>query len=261
MSQDFFEVAARLTRERTAFVTATVIATSGSTPQKAGAKLLVLVNGTLVGTIGGGAIEKQVVDAALLLHNSRQETRTIETHLTHDLGMCCGGKMTVFLEKQVPQSELIIFGAGHVAKALADVAAGIDFSVHVVDERSEWLTAERFPLAKRHLTAPDEFARTLKEHEKLFCCVTTHDHPLDQACVEHLLPKKLAYVGCIGSERKASKFRSRLEAAGLTQESINKLESPMGISIEAQSPEEIAISIAARLIQVRRALESTTHGL
>ena len=110
---------AQLEAEGRPFVLCTVIASHGSTPQKPGSRLVVLGDGSLRGTIGGGAIEKQVVDAALsLLGDDAAQTRTLETHLTHDLGMCCGGKMTVFLEKHGAPAQLFVFGAGHVAKEL-----------------------------------------------------------------------------------------------------------------------------------------------
>ena len=146
----------------------------------------------------------------------------------------------------------MVFGAGHVAKELASLAAHVGFEVTVVDDRPEWLTAERFPQARRVALPPDEFARTLSGGPDTSCCVTTHDHPLDQACVEHLVRKPLAYLGVIGSERKALRFRQRLEVAGFSKEESSRFESPMGVDIEAQTPAEIAVSIVARLIAVRR---------
>jgi xanthine dehydrogenase accessory factor len=230
-----------------------VTAVQGSTPQKPGSRLVVLRDGSLRGTIGGGAIEKQVVDAALaLLANPKEDTRTIETHLTHDLGMCCGGQMTVFLEKHGAPASLFVFGAGHVAKELAALAHHVGFQVTVVDERTEWLNAERFPHATRRLEQPDVVAKSLTSSPQLYCCITTHDHPLDQACIEALLRTPCAYLGVIGSQRKALKFRSRLEAAGFNAEEVARFESPMGVDIDALTPAEIAVSIVARLISVRR---------
>lgn len=244
---------AQLEAEGRPFVLCTVTASHGSTPQKPGSRLVVLGDGSLRGTIGGGAIEKQVIDAALaLLVDPAAETRTLETHLTHDLGMCCGGKMTVFLEKHGAPACLFIFGAGHVAKELAALAHHVGFQVTVVDERPEWLSAERFPEATRRLEPPDVVAKSLPDGEQTFCCVTTHDHPLDQACIEALVKTKLAYLGVIGSQRKALRFRQRLEAAGFTPAEVARFESPMGVEIAALTPEEIAVSIVGRLISVRR---------
>ena len=244
---------AQLEAEGRPFVLCTVTASHGSTPQKPGSRLVVLGDGTLRGTIGGGAIEKQVIDAALaLLSDSSAETRTLETHLTHDLGMCCGGKMTVFLEKHGAPASLFIFGAGHVAKELAQLAHHVGFQVTVIDERAEWLNAERFPHATRRLEQPDVVARSVPGADHTYCCVTTHDHPLDQACIEALVKTKLAYLGVIGSQRKALRFRQRMEAAGFSPDEVARFESPMGVEIAALTPAEIAVSIVARLISVRR---------
>lgn len=249
----FFEIA-QLEDEGKPFVLCTVTATQGSTPQKPGSKMVVLPDGTLRGTIGGGAIEKQVVDAALALFgNEALETHIIETHLTHDLGMCCGGKMTVFLEKHQTADSLFIFGAGHVAQKVASLAHQVGFRVTVADERSQWLTAARFPLATRLLKPPDEVAKSLTGNGQTYCCVMSHDHPLDQACIEALVKIPLAYLGVIGSERKAHRFRQRLEAAGFSKAQAERFESPMGVAIGALTPAEIAVSVVARLIAIRRA--------
>lgn len=248
-----FAEIAQLEAEGRPFVLCTVTASHGSTPQKPGSRLVVLADGSLRGTIGGGAIEKQVVDAALaLLADPANDSRTLETHLTHDLGMCCGGKMTVFLEKHGAPVTLFVFGAGHVAKELATLAQHVGFQVSVVDERAEWLTAERFPHVTRRLEPPEVVARALRGGPNVNCCVTTHDHPLDQACVEALVRTELAYLGVIGSQRKALRFRQRMEAGGFTAAEVARFESPMGIDIDALTPAEIAVSIVGRLISIRR---------
>lgn len=248
-----FAEIAQLEAEGRPFVLCTVTASHGSTPQKPGSRLVVLADGSLRGTIGGGAIEKQVVDAALaLLADSANDSRTLETHLTHDLGMCCGGKMTVFLEKHGAPVTLFVFGAGHVAKELATLAQHVGFQVTVVDERAEWLTAERFPHVTRRLEPPEVVARALRGGPNVYCCVTTHDHPLDQACVEALVRTELAYLGVIGSQRKALRFRQRMEAGGFTAAEVARFESPMGLDIDALTPAEIAVSIVGRLISIRR---------
>lgn len=244
---------AQLEAEGQPFVLCTVTAVQGSTPQKPGSRLVVLGDGALRGTIGGGAIEKQVIDAALaLLADPALDTRTLETHLTHELGMCCGGKMTVFLEKHGAPQVLYVFGAGHVARELAALAHHVGFRVTVVDERAEWLNAERFPHATRLLESPEHAAKGLVGSATTYACVATHDHPLDQACTEALVKKPLAYLGVIGSERKALRFRQRLQAAGFSEAEVARFESPMGVEIAALTPAEIAVSIVARLIAVRR---------
>lgn len=251
---ELYEQIAQLTREGRAFVLATVIDSQGSTPQKPGSKMVVLSKGETRGTVGGGAIEQQIVEAAVaLLADPKATSQLIETHLTHDLGMCCGGKMQVFLEKHAAAAQLWVFGAGHVAKEVAALGHRVGFQVEVVDERRELLTESRFPEVKRHLAHPADVARAHPGGEDCYFCIVTHDHPLDQACVEALLRKPSAYLGVIGSRRKAERFKLRLTAAGFTPAELEKMKSPMGTPIHALTPEEIAVSIVGELIAARRA--------
>jgi xanthine dehydrogenase accessory factor len=244
------------------FVVATVISSAGSTPQKPGSKMVVLPDGSVRGTVGGGAIEHQIVEAAKELFDAPEPTRVIDTHLTHDLGMCCGGKMSVFLERHSAAARLWVFGAGHVGRELAALAGRVGFTVTVVDERAEWLSAERFPNAEeRVLRNPAEVAQELTGGETDYFCITTHDHPLDQATLEALLRKPCAYLGVIGSRRKAERFKQRLLAAGYTEAELARVHSPMGVAIHALTAEEIAVSIVGELIAVRRAPTATARAL
>lgn len=250
----FFQTLQALLDAGEPFVLCTVIASHGSTPQKPGSKLVVKADGSLVGTVGGGAIEKQIVDAALaLLDDPAASTTTLETHLTHELGMCCGGRMSVFLEKHARAPALVLFGAGHVAKEVSALAVAAGFQVTVADERAEWATAARFPGATVLARPADDVAREVPGGPDTYFCVATHDHPLDQRCVEALLDKPSAYLGVIGSRRKAERIRQRLLAAGFPKEKVAALECPMGVDIGALTPVEIALSITARLVAVRRA--------
>ncbi len=254
MSADLYAQIVQLSAEGKAFVIATVIESAGSTPQKPGSKMVVLPDGSLRGTVGGGAIELQIVEAAKTLLGAPGETsRVIETHLTHDLGMCCGGKMKVFLEKHAAQDRLWVFGAGHVARELAALAHTVGFHVTVVDERAEWASRERFPGADTlQLRNPADVARELAGGPDCYFCITTHDHPLDQSVLEALLDKPSAYLGVIGSRRKAERFKMRLTAAGFSAPQLERVRSPMGVPIDALTPAEIAVSIVAELIATRR---------
>ena len=241
---DLYADLAQLSQDGRAFVLATVIESVGSTPQKPGSKMVVLSDGTTRGTVGGGAIELQIIEAAKALFSAPETSSVIETHLTHDLGMCCGGKMKVFLEKHAAGARLWIFGAGHVGRELGALAKRVGFRVAVVDERAEWASRARFPDADELvLKNPADVARALEGGPDCYFCITTHDHPLDQACVEALLRKPAAYLGVIGSRRKAERFKLRLSAAGFTQAELERLKSPMGLSINAFTPAEIAVSI------------------
>jgi xanthine dehydrogenase accessory factor len=246
---------ARLSQEGRPFVLATVVSSAGSTPQKPGSKMVVLPDGKSFGTVGGGAIEKQIIDAAVgLLRDGEHTTKLLETHLTHDLGMCCGGKMEVFLEKHAGAARLFVLGAGHVGKEVATLAAAAGFTVEVVDQRTDWANAARFPApVKLTVDDPASFAKQIDSGDDCYFCIVTHDHPLDQACIEALLRKKAAYLGVIGSRRKAERFKLRLTAAGFSPDEIARMKSPMGLAISALTPVEIAVSIVAELISVRRA--------
>ncbi len=249
---DLYAQIARLEAEGAPFVVATVIETSGSTPQKPGTKMVVTEQAT-VGTVGGGAIEQQIITAARALLGATESTRVIETHLTHELGMCCGGKMKVFLERHGALPKLWIFGAGHVGTQVATLAAHVGFRVTVVDERTEWARPDRFGEGIRlEVKDPVAVAKVLGGGPDAYFCVTTHDHPLDQAVLEALLPKPSAYLGVIGSVRKAERFKLRLRAAGFSDEALSRVQSPMGVPIFALTPEEIAVSIVAELVRLRR---------
>ena len=233
------------------FAMATVIESRGFTPRKAGARMLLAEDGETAGTIGGGAIEREVLDRAreLLVTGG---AATLRRHLTQELGMCCGGEMAVFIEAVIPAPRLFLFGAGYIAKPLASLAARCGFQVTVVDERPEWLTAERFPHARVELREPVAWLRTMRLGTSDFAVVTTHDHALDQQIVQELLRAPLRFLGMIGSVAKQRKFALRLRARGFADADIARLHTPLGLPIGADTPDEIAVSAVAELIAARR---------
>ncbi|MBI1798897.1 MAG: xanthine dehydrogenase accessory protein XdhC [Candidatus Eisenbacteria bacterium] len=256
--RDVWSAFERWRRERRRCVLATVTGTRGFTPRKAGAHMLIAVGGESVGTVGGGAIEHRVrEEAAALLE--RGGTCELHHHLTQDLGMCCGGEMTVFLEVVESAPRLFVFGAGYIAKPLAAVAAGCGFAVTVVDARAEWASPERFPTSTVWLREPDQVARELETTDTDWAIVVTHDHACDQRVVQELLRRPLRFIGMIGSIAKQRKFALRLRARGFSDDDIARLRSPLGVEIGAQTPEEIAVSVVAELIAARHGA-SESHG-
>jgi len=250
-----FDVWGTIARWRAAgrrFALLTVVESRGFTPQKPGNHMLVADDGEAAGTIGGGAIEHACLDEARALLASGEATRIIKKQLTTELGMCCGGEMVVHLEVLEAQPRLFVFGAGHVARPLAALAATTGFGVTVVDARPEWLNAERFPHAARELRDPEAAARELALEPSDSVVVTTHDHALDQRVVQELLKRELRFTGLIGSFAKQRKFALRLRARGFDDETIARLRTPVGLAIGAQTAEEIAVSIVAELVAVRR---------
>jgi xanthine dehydrogenase accessory factor len=248
---DLWDALARWRAERRRFVVATVVGTRGFTPRKAGARMLVAEDGTTAGTIGGGAIEHEVLREARALFE-RGGTARVDRHLTQELGMCCGGEMSVFLEVVDVAPRVWVFGAGYIAGPLAAIATGCGFEVTVVDGRAEWATAERFPTSRVVVQDPADFARAFESAPGDCVVITTHDHALDQRLVQALLPRPLRFLGMLGSQAKQRKFALRLRARGFSDADIARLHSPVGLSIGADTPEEIAVSVVAQLIAVRR---------
>lgn len=234
------------------FALLTVVETRGFTPRKAGAHMLLAAGGETSGTVGGGAIEHEVLREARALLEGGSVPAVVRRHLTQELGMCCGGEMTVFIEAIDVAPRLCVFGAGYLAKPLAAIAAGCGFRVTVVDERPEWASPERFPGAEVRCRAPVEFLRALELDPGDYAVVATHDHALDQRLVQELLRRPLKFIGMIGSVPKQRKFALRLRARGFGDEQIARLHTPLGVSIGANTPEEIAVSVMAELIAVRR---------
>lgn len=226
----------------------TVVRTSGSTPRAVGARMIVHADGTLEGTIGGGRVEQEATETALgVLRDG--VAKYLELKLTQELGMCCGGQVALFIEPISHAPTLLVYGAGHVGLATAAAAHALGFLVHVVDERTELLTSQRFPAATRHadLEAPE-----IPLSDEAFVLVTTHDHALDQRLVERVLGRPHRWLGLIGSRRKAELTRQRLEAKGFTAAQIARVRCPVGVAIGAETPAEIAVSIVGELIAVRR---------
>jgi len=251
-------------REGRPAVLATVVRVGGSTPRAAGARMLVYADGTSVGTVGGGRFEEEVIQAAVALAASR-EPAFFTTHLTRDLGMCCGGQMEVFLDPIDVRERFFLFGAGHVAHALAPMLHALDFAVTVVDDRPELNNEARFPYADRVVDNPEAFATELATDARTWWFVVTHDHALDQRLVELLLPRPFAWAGLIGSRAKVARFRLRLTAAGLDEALFSRLSAPAGLDVGAETPAEIAVSVSAELVQRRRgrggpAAPMATHG-
>lgn len=235
-------------------VVATVVETRGSVPQVAGARMLMFPDGRILGTVGGGALEHQVraLGPQVLAEGT---ARLLTFDLGGDLGMACGGGATVFLEALGREDRLYLFGAGHIAEQICEMASRCGFAVTVCDARDELRTRERFPAARAlsPVCAPERLGELpLASHaEDAYVMVVTHGHALDFALVRALLVLDLAYLGMIGSKAKAAKLRQELKAEGVPQELTGRVQSPAGLPIGGRSPAEIALSIVAELVQRR----------
>lgn len=257
---------AELEAQGRAAVVVTVVEAKGSTPRAPGAKMLVFADGRIEGTIGGGRIEHVAIETATALGPS-DPPRLAEHHLTQELGMCCGGSITLFFEPLVQAPPLIIFGAGHVGRALTKMAHQAGFAVFVADEREEWLVESE--LTDAHHLHDDLNDPALPWSDHAYVMITTHDHALDQRLVERALKKPHGWLGLIGSRRKAELTKKRLAQKGFQADEIARVRCPVGLAIGAETPAEIAISILGELVGHRRgrwanaphtALETKTAG-
>ncbi|MCA9567745.1 MAG: xanthine dehydrogenase accessory protein XdhC [Myxococcales bacterium] len=231
----------------------------GSTPRSSGARMAVLADGSIVGTIGGGEVEHRVVALAREALRTGRPAR-FEANLTRDLGMCCGGLMAVHVDPVFPEPPLVVFGAGHVAHAVVPMLTALGFRVTVVDDRDELNTPDRFACA-RVLDDPRAFAEGLTGDPTRYVLVVTHDHALDLDLCRSLLPLRNAWVGMIGSRAKVAKFRVRLRAAGLDEVTVASLRAPVGLDLRSETPAEIAVSIASEVVWHRRGGEGSGRPL
>ena len=246
-----FDIIYKLKQNRKAFVICTIVETSGSTPRKVGTKLVVSENGMFYGTIGGGNLEFQVIEIAKKIIKENTGPQLIDFHLEKDLRMACGGKVKVFFEPQFPEPQLIIFGAGHVGRSLAMFAQHLDFTIKAVDERKEVFEVWQKINAEKIILKFSEAFDKLIFDENTYICAVSHTHNYDLEIAKLCLKKKFAYLGVIASKRKAMKIKEELKKNGFSSAEINKIDMPMGINIECETPEEIAISILAKLIDVK----------
>jgi len=237
----------------------TVIATKGSTPRDTGAKMIVCSDGKVYGTIGGSAVEAMVIEEAreCILNNiSKKVWHDLDDKEKADTGMICGGKMEFFIEPVNVIPHLFIFGGGHVALPLARFASMVGFSYTIVEDRQEFATPERFPDAKEIImTKAEEIDQKLSFLESDYIAIVTRSHELDYRALKKVLIHPVKYLGLIASKIKKKQVFEQLKKEGFEDQVINQIHSPIGLDIAAQTPEEIAISIVAELIQVKNRSE------
>lgn len=254
---DVFDEIARMRDQGERGALATVISTRGSTPGKETMRLLVRESGGVLGTVGGGCIEAEVVDAArevLLDETPRRLTFRLTEAATGATGLMCGGEIEVFVEP-ITAPAVVLFGAGHISRDLCEIATRAGFRVTVVDDRASFANAERFPLARRIVAAAtfEEAFRELRPTPSTCCVVVTRGHAMDLECTAYALGTPASYVGLIGSRVKVRAILGRLRDAGrLEGVDLSRLHAPIGVDIGGGTHGEIAVSIVAELVAHRR---------
>jgi xanthine dehydrogenase accessory factor len=236
-------------------VLATVISSRGSVPRKAGTKMVIRGDGSLVGSIGGGNVEQAVQEKALAVMKSG-EPQIIHFDLTgsgEEAWMICGGQLDVFLEPILPAETLYLFGAGHLSQSTAAVAKILGLRVVVIDPRPEYNNNDRFPNADSLIVEEyDNAFSRLNLDENSYIVIYTPGHVSDEKCLQFAIGTAAKYVGMIGSKKKVKEIKERLRKKGVSQQQLDEVHAPIGLEINAQTPEEIAISILAELTKVRR---------
>jgi len=228
----------------------------GSIPGFQSAKLLVREDGSLVGTIGGGCVEAEVWNAAREVMETgkpRNMSFSLGQDAAYDNGLICGGQLEVFVECISPQPSALIFGGGHISKSLAKVLDLAGFRVSVIDNREAFASHERFPeAAEVHAAEYEEVFPTLAVNESTYVVIVTRGHRDDMRVLRWAVNTPARYIAMIGSKRKTISVVKELEKEGIERGLFEKVSAPMGLEIGAISPEEIAISVAAEMIAMRR---------
>jgi xanthine dehydrogenase accessory factor len=234
----------------------TVVRARGSTPQRAGAKMLVFPDGRIVGTIGGGCYENDACGKAReALTTGRPAMLHYELNddFAQENGLICGGQMDIHVDPLAPAPRRYIIGAGHVGWQLARAAAETGYRIHVIDDREKFANPDRFPQAEDITVEPiAEWLQRVVIPPSAYVVVVTRGHQHDLDAMRALAGRDLKYVGLIGSRAKVARIRAALVEEGMPPDCLDRVHAPVGLEIGAVTPAEIAVSILAQLIAVQR---------
>ncbi len=255
----------RCLKENQPVALVTVVASSGSTPSQPGSKMLVYENGTIMGTVGGGALEGRLIEEAIRSikeGNPFYGSYTLSNDDAAGLGMVCGGEVTVFIDCYVGGPEMVILGAGHISYYLAKIAKLLEFKVTVIDDRADYACKQRFPEVDNLVAADVE--ETLDNYtitKNTYLAIITRGHKDDQVALEKVLRSDASYIGMIGSRNKIDTVFENIKKKGFPASILQKVHAPIGLDLGGTSPAEIALSIAAEIVKVRYSKDgSEKHG-
>ena len=262
---DVFEELVRLRNLGQKCALATIVEVNGSIPSFQTAKLLVREDGSLVGTIGGGCVEAEVWNAArevMETEKPRNMSFNLGQDASYDNGLICGGQLDVLVECITPQPAALVFGGGHISRSLSKVLNLAGFKISVIDDREAYANAERFPEATAiHADEYEDVFPKLPVNETTYIVIVTRGHRDDMRVLRWAVNTPARYIAMIGSKRKTIGVVKELEKEGLPRCVFDRVFAPMGFEIGAVTPEEIAISVAAEMIAMRRDPEGTWRSL
>jgi xanthine dehydrogenase accessory factor len=248
-----YQALEELERNNESAALCTVIKSEGSTPRHVGSKMLVYPDGHFIGTVGGGDLEHRVLDEAWMTiadGKPRLLSYTLSDPARGDPGVC-GGQVEVFVEPILSPAQIVIIGGGHVGKAVAHLGKWLGFRVIVSDDRPEFCNKEIIPDADGFYVCPmNELPKQMKIDKRTYFILTTRGSSIDAAGLGSLLDSPAAYIGVIGSKRRWATTIKDLKAQGESEERIARVHSPMGLELQAETPEEIAVSIMAEILMI-----------
>jgi xanthine dehydrogenase accessory factor len=264
---DVFEEIVRVRKTGQRAALATIVHTNGSIPSYESSRMLIRDDGSILGTVGGGCVEAEVWAAAKeVIQNEqpRKMTFNLNHEAGYDSGLICGGTLEIFVEPILPRPIVYIFGGGHISVALARVAHQAGFSVGVADDRDTFANAERFPMASEIYTSYEQAFEKIRPNSASYIVIVTRGHKDDMRVLAWAVETESRgfsprYIGMIGSRRKVVSVYKALETAGVSPAKFERVHAPVGLDIGAMTPEEIAVSITAELIAVRRNAENLPH--
>jgi xanthine dehydrogenase accessory factor len=245
--------ALRLLDAHRAFVRATVVRAVGSVPGKVGATMLVEADGRCVGTVGGAALEEHVKEVARTTFTTRRgDLLHFDLQSWKDGGLpsLCGGSVDVAIEFVPARPNVLLWGGGHVAHALAELLPGLEYDFSVADDRAEWVGADRFPLAeRREVVAPEHVWDVFDPVAYTHLYLLGYDAFKDLALLADSIDRFPNAIGLIASAAKREHMYARLRDRGVSRDALARIRSPVGLAIGAESPAEIAVSIVAEIVQ------------
>ena len=259
---DLFEEVVRMRRAGQRGALATIVHTNGSIPSFESSRMLVREDGSIAGTVGGGCVEAEVWAAAKEVIQSetpRKMVFNLNNEAAYDSGLICGGTLEIFVEPILPQPMLYLFGGGHVSTAVARVASLAGFAIGIVDDRESFANAQRFPMASEIYTSYDDAVAKIHPNASSYLVIVTRGHKDDMRVLQWAVGTEARYIGMIGSKRKVLSVYKALEKEGIPLEKFERVHAPVGLEIGALTPEEIAVSITAELIAIRRNAEGLPH--
>ena len=250
-----FQALVDLERNNEAGALCTIIRSKGSTPRHVTSKMLVYPDGHIIGTVGGGEVENRVIKEALEAIDDRTP-RLLAYNMANpergDPGVC-GGQVEIYVEPILPKPVLVVVGAGHVGKAVAHLAKWLGFIVAVSDDRPDFCNPQAVPEADMFYPLPfEDLPSQLSITPWTYIVLTTRGMEIDVRGLPSLLTSNAAYVGVIGSKRRCATTTKKLLEAAVSSEMINRVHSPIGLEIHAETPEEIAVSIMAEIIKLHQ---------